>query len=115
MVRNKWRVSCLILLVLAFHGRAFSSTDTIGLNGIRSEDLRDKNGDVLTGLGIGIGQVETGRPVKSGVDNVGSVNQFVSPAAVFLLDGDPTPNGDSIMQTGGHASSSWGNDIDRPS
>jgi hypothetical protein len=100
---KQWRISYAIVLAFVLQEKGFSSSDTIGPNGISSANLRGMDGEVFTGSGIAIGQVEPGRPVKSGVDNSSSVNSHVTPAAVFLLDGNPTPNSDNIMLDSGHA------------
>jgi hypothetical protein len=54
-----------------------SSAAERGTTGINSSVL------LLTGDGIGIGQVEEGRPGKAGVDVPGNLHILVEPADVF--------------------------------
>ncbi len=71
-------------------GRAAASTLTIGPDGINSAGLTLADGTtLLDGSGIGIGQVEHGRPATT-ADAAGTQNSSVNPTAVFRQNGPPT-------------------------
>jgi len=67
-----------------------ASTITISSIGINSLGLRDAQGDLLTGAGIAVGQVEPHRPgdVEAGDDDA-FLNSEIDPEAVFYRDGTP--------------------------
>jgi hypothetical protein len=68
-----------VLIIVSIVSRESSaSQDTIGPNGINSAAL-DQTGD-----GVAIGQVETGRPGKPGMDNAQLVHSSVVPAEVYV-------------------------------
>ena len=73
--------SGIAILNLLFMNWAMASVDSIGPNGINSINL------ALTGNGVDIGQVETGRPGSENVDtDLSSSNLYhtaVDPADVF--------------------------------
>jgi len=52
----------------------------VSLLGIDAIGLRNSNGDVLTGAGVNIGQVEVGRVPVRGFDSDANSNAFVIPA-----------------------------------
>jgi len=69
----------------------YASLLTIGPDGINSLNLTLANGTtILDGSGIGIGQVEPGRPSKMDVDTPNDLHDSVKPTAVFRQDGMPT-------------------------
>ncbi|MCI0640779.1 MAG: S8 family serine peptidase [Gemmataceae bacterium] len=76
-----------------------------GLNGILARGLTTYGGFPLTGVAIGIGQVEPGRPGKPNAPINDSVPNFahndVVPAAVFRQAQNPTQN--SPAEIDGHA------------
>jgi subtilisin family serine protease len=47
----------------------------------------------LTGAGVKIGQVENGRPGKSGVDDANHINSAINPTKVFVQDRQPNLGG----------------------
>ncbi|MGL4513732.1 MAG: S8 family serine peptidase [Lacipirellulaceae bacterium] len=65
---------------------AVASQDSIGPNGIDSDGLTLANGNVLTGSGVGIGQVEPFRPGRAGTDVPANLHPSVNSAAVFRQD-----------------------------
>ncbi len=74
-----------------------ASLDTIGPNGINSAGLMGLGGMPLTGAGIGIGQVEIGRPGRrvadGGPDDAAHSDVSIVPAGVFLGNvADTVPN-----------------------
>lgn len=88
---------CLGLIIALFAITANASIDTIGPNGINSAGLLGLNGMPLTGVGIGIGQVEIGRPGRrvadGGPDDAAHSDQTIVPAGVFFGNTlDTTPN-----------------------
>ena len=50
-------------------GTTYAGIESLGPNGIDATGLLLPNGNVLTGAGINLGQVEIGRPGKPGFDN----------------------------------------------
>lgn len=81
---------------------AYASQNTIGPNGIDSAGLLGFNGQVLTGAGVAIGQVELRRPGRSGTDLMQpSYKSTVQPAGVFFRNTNTnfTPNPDSIFNS----------------
>jgi len=86
------RMLVVFWLVFGLAGsRTYASLLTIGPDGINSVNLTLADGVTrLDGAGIGIGQVEPGRPSKMGVDTLGDLHDSVNPTAVFRQDGTPT-------------------------
>lgn len=74
------------------------SDQSAGPNGINARNLQTPGGLVLTGLGIGIGQAETGRPglrfLPGGAnfDDNDHSHPDVTPAAVFFRNGNAVAN-----------------------
>ena len=73
-------------LLLLWGSSALALPISVGVNGINAKGLG------LTGAGIGIGQVEVGRPGKPGFDNAANSHPNVNPAGVFLRDGAAIAN-----------------------
>jgi len=89
-MRRSFRFTVGISLTLLGLETATASLDTIGPNGINSAGLTLFDGTTpLSGDGIGVGQVEPGRPAVHGFDSPGNSNAAVVPTAVTLQDGDP--------------------------
>ena len=63
---------------------AQASNESRGPEGINATGLTLPNNTVLTGAGISIGQVEVGRPPKTGVDSPANVNPSTNPAEVWV-------------------------------
>jgi hypothetical protein len=82
------------LCVELLEDRTVPSSAAFGPTGIDAQDLWVLLcGGTLDGTGISIGQVEGGRPGMGGANNDPDYNHpNVLPAAVFLMDGAPTPN-----------------------
>jgi len=77
---------------------AMASTDSIGVNGINSAGLLTATGTPLTGAGIGIGQVEVGRPGDPSFDSMGTLfHSAVNPAGVYYRNPGPTQNFNATM------------------
>jgi hypothetical protein len=85
----------IVALIISFSGHSWASFDSTGPNGINSRGLG------LNGSGIGIGQVETGRPgdVDNG-DSAAHRNSKVDPADVFIQNNsaNPTANAEVTQQ-----------------
>lgn len=64
---------------------AVASNESISSVGINSVAVP------YTGMGVGIGQVETSRPGDPDLDNASNSNFFTNPAGVFLLDNRIAP------------------------
>jgi len=75
----------IILSVFVLSITVRADTVTIGPNGINSAGLAGANGQLLTGAGIAIGQVEPFRPgdVDAG-DSLAMRNTTTNPAGVFI-------------------------------
>lgn len=84
------RTTKMLLCFCVLTSSAHASTITITGIGINSLGLRDAQGDLLTGAGVAIGQVEPHRPgdVDAG-DLPANRNSFIDPEAVFYRDGTP--------------------------
>lgn len=91
-------ISAIAYLAVAV-GMASASDDTIGPNGINSVGLTLPlpNGSPLTGDGIGIGQVEFGRPMDPDLNDA-QFNPFIDPEITFFQDNDAM-NGDMQIDT----------------
>jgi Subtilase family len=79
-------ISLLIAPVLALNNAV---GDSIGINGVNALKLHQFPYNLL-GRKIGIGQVEVGRPVKSGHDKATNILEKISPTAVFYRNQPPT-------------------------
>ncbi len=87
------KFSAVAILVVLFAGTAHGSQVTVSSVGISSTNLPRFDGPILTGLGIGIGQVEPHRPGDDDAfDDMAHRNSSVDPEAVFRRTGPPTPN-----------------------
>jgi Subtilase family len=104
-INRKKSTLCVELL----EDRTVPSSAAFGPTGIDAQELWVLLcGGTLDGTGISIGQVEGGRPGMGGANNDPDYNHpNVLPAAVFLMDGAPTPNGGpngkEITRTESHA------------
>jgi hypothetical protein len=78
-------ISLLIAPVLALNNAV---SDSVGANGVNALKLHQPPYNLL-GRKIGIGQVEVGRPVKSGQDKATNILEKISPAAVFYRNQPP--------------------------
>jgi hypothetical protein len=87
-------ISIATLVVALSAGPAQASQTTVSSVGINSTNLTRFNGTtILTGAGIGIGQVEPHRPGdEDAFDDAAHRNSSVNPEAVFRRDGNSTPN-----------------------
>lgn len=88
------RVISTAILIGLFLGTAQASQVTVSSVGINSTGLTRFDGTtILTGAGIGIGQVEPHRPgdVQAG-DDADHRNSSIDPEAVFRRNGSSTPN-----------------------
>ncbi len=83
----------VIVLTVAMNAPVFADDPSTDPNGINSQGLG------LTGAGIGIGQVEPGRPGKPGFDNAANSHPKVTPTGVYLRNGAAVAN----ANTGNHA------------
>ena len=72
--------------------RASASIDSIGSNGIESQNLG------LTGAGVSIGQVEFERPGMPGLDSASNRNYGTTPAGVFIENGVIPPTADATIE-----------------
>jgi len=77
-------ISIIVTPVLALH-------DSIGTKGINARRLQYPPYNLL-GRKIGIGQVEVGRPVKSGKDKIANKLRSIVPRSVFYRDQPPESN-----------------------
>lgn len=92
------RFFCLgtIASAILIMNEALGDSQTIGPHGIDSAGLVDFNGAPLAGTGVSIGQVESRRPGKPGLDNNSNANFGTIPEEVFLLDDRVPPTANSI-------------------
>lgn len=77
-----------LIAFLMLQASASASTVSIGGAGIDSLGLLGPNNELLDGSGIGIGQVEPGRPVDQQIDGIGA-NLTYDPAGVWVQQGVP--------------------------
>jgi hypothetical protein len=83
---------CAFAIVFSTGGVVLADTVTIGPNGINSAGLSNANGQLLTGAGIAIGQVEPLRPGDVDVgDDPANCNTTTNPAGVFIQDHTTAP------------------------
>jgi hypothetical protein len=94
-----------IIAFLLLTSTVHAGLESMGEKGINALGLeRPDNNNPLTGAGAKIGQIETERPGKNGVDMAGNYNSFVNPAAVYLFDQGPDPDDDlRVPPQPGHA------------
>jgi hypothetical protein len=94
---RKQSLNWLVIFGLIMMTRVIqASQDTIGPNGINSKGLTTADGQPLNGSGVAIGQVEITRPGLRGFDTNANSNSTITPAAVFLRDGNAVPNNDIV-------------------
>jgi len=92
----------LVVFVLSIGSAVQADTVSIGSNGINSTGLTNANGQLLTGAGISIGQVEPLRPGDVDVgDDLANRNTTTNPAGVFIRDSGMVPFTNTF--TGPHA------------
>ena len=86
MSLKRIRIGFVPLVTFFLTGYVSASVDSIGPNGINSNGLTA--GGMLTGAGIGIGQVELSRPGKrvadGGFDSPANANSSINPTDVFI-------------------------------
>jgi hypothetical protein len=78
--------ACGLFSVAIFAAGVFGSSITVGPNGVNSIGLN------LTGQGIFVGQVESGRPGRYDIDDNLFSNSTVIPFTVFRRNTTPTAN-----------------------
>jgi hypothetical protein len=96
----KFTMAWIVFTMLVIN-TVHASVVTNGTNGINSTGLLGPNGVALTGDGIGIGQVEPGRPGKSSLppgDSAANSNTTTLPTAVFVQNVAATANDAFIEQ-----------------
>jgi subtilisin family serine protease len=92
MFQHGVRFTTIALLLFLYSGSVRASAFSKSRAGANALFLRLPDGSVATGAGINLGQVELGRPAKSGRDANHYLNSQVNPVEVWLRNVAADPN-----------------------